>query len=94
MLRAQQIIIDTPTKSQEPWITVVLQDVTEDANGNVIQTVDRVGMIHRQLNSVAPEMTSFSDPVTGKVMSSSIAGLASAIRVAVVKWISEDYANY
>jgi len=95
MLRAQQIIIDIPNKGQEPWITVVLQDVKEDAAGNVVQTVNRVGMIHRPLSKVAKEIVVHDDPIANtKNVRTSVLGLSLAIRSAVLKWIDEDYAGY
>jgi len=95
MLRAQQIIIDMPHKGQEPWITIILQDVTLDSSGAVTQTIDRVGMIHRPMSKVVAEVNAFTDPVLkGKTKKVSVAGIAEAIRVAVVRWIGEDYGSY
>jgi len=95
MLRAQQIIIDMPVAGQEPWISVVLQDVQTDANGVVIQTVDRVGIIHRPLSKVAAEIDSVIDPVLGgRSKKLTVAGTAALIKSAVVRWIGEDYGSY
>jgi len=95
MLRAQQIVIDMPVAGQEPWISVVLQDVQMDANGGVVQTVDRVGIIHRPLSKVAAEINTITDPVLqGPDKKVTVAGTAALIKSAVIRWIGEDYGSY
>jgi len=95
MLRAQQIIIDMPVAGQEPWISVVLQDVQTDNKGVVIQTVDRVGIIHRPLSKVASEKDSIVDPILkGSSVDLTVAGTSALIKSAVIRWIGEDYGSY
>ena len=91
LLRSQQIIIDLPRMSSEPWIHITVQRVEMDDNRNIINTIDRWGEIHRQLFSINSEIYDFQDPLAPGDGQISALGLAGAITAAAVAWIVQEY---
>lgn len=90
-IRAQQIVIELPTEEAVNWIRVALQRVVKDDHGNTLQVNDRIGFINHALPEVALQMVNFVDPVTGKELEISIAGLATGIKALVLNWLVSEY---
>jgi hypothetical protein len=89
-IRSQQITIDLPTETAEVWVRATLQRCIKDDNYKTIQTVDRIGFVHRAASEIAMQMTTFVDPVTQQSHTISGAGAYILIRDAVMNWILED----
>ena len=92
-IRTQQIVIDLPTETAEPWIRATLQEVFKNADWETKQTVDCFGAVHRHINEFATQVVTIEDPVLGTMVSISGAGLAIAITEMVTVWILQDIKN-
>ncbi len=89
-IRSQQIVIDLPTETSEVWVRATLQRVIKDADYKTIQTIDRVGFVHRAASQISTQMTTITDPVTGEAHTISGAGAYILIRDMVSAWIITD----
>lgn len=89
-IRSQQIVIDLPTEEAEVWVRATLQKCVKDADYQTVQTMDRVGHIHRSASQIVMQMTTFVDPVTQQQHTVSGAGAYILIRDLVSAWIIED----
>jgi hypothetical protein len=89
-IRSQHIAIDLPLEGALPWVRATLQRCTKDENYQTVQTVDRVGFVHRSLADFAAQMTTITDPVTGQTHTVSGVGVALLIGAMVSAWIVED----
>lgn len=90
-VRSQQIVIDLPTETAEVWVRATLQRCVKDEETyETIQTVDRIGFVHRAASQIAMQMTTFTDPVTGQAHTISGAGAYILIRDLVSAWIIAD----
>lgn len=89
-IRAQQIVLDLPYENAEVWVRAVLQTVFKDEDYQTVQTVDRMGAIHRQLSDFALQVKTITDPVTGNEITISGVGLGFAISSFVKQWILDD----
>ena len=90
-IRSQQITIDLPTETAEVWVRATLQRcVKDDATYETVQTVDRVGFVHRAASEIIMQMTTIVDPVTGQQHTISGAGAYILIRDMVTAWIVQD----
>lgn len=91
-LRTQQIIIDLPRSSSEPWINLVVQRVELDDSGNEINVVDRWGSVNKRLSLVASEISNYTEIVPElNDKSISVYGISSAMTCIAVNWIVEKY---
>lgn len=89
-VRSQQIVIDLPTEEAEVWIRATLQRCVKNEHYETVQTVDRVGYIHRAASQIIMQMTTITDPVTGQQHTISGAGAYLLIRDMVSAWIVAD----
>lgn len=89
-IRSQQIVIDLPTETAEVWVRATLQKCVKDTDYQTIQTVDRIGYIHRAASQIALQMVTFIDPVTQQEHTVSGAGAYTLIRDLVSAWIISD----
>ncbi len=89
-LRAQQITLDLPTENAEVWVRAVLQKVIKDGDYQTIQTVDRVSAVHRVFSEFAVNSLTLFDPVQGKELTISGAGLGIAVSEFVKQWMLAD----
>jgi hypothetical protein len=89
-IRSQQIVIDLPTEEAEVWVRATLQRCIKDEAYGTVQTIDRVGFIHRSFPQFALQMTTITDPVTGQTCTLSGAGAATLIRDMICAWILSD----
>lgn len=90
-IRSQQIIIDLPTEDAEVWVRATLQRcIKDDATYETVQTIDRVGFVHRAASDIVMQMTTIVDPVTGQSHTISGAGAYMLIRDMVSAWIVAD----
>lgn len=90
-VRSQQITIDLPTETAEVWVRATLQRCVKNAeNYETVQTVDRIGFVHRAASQIVAQMTTFVDPVTGQQHTISGAGAYILIRDLVSAWIIAD----
>jgi hypothetical protein len=90
-IRSQQIIIDLPTEDAEVWVRATLQRcIKDDATYATVQTIDRVGFVHRAASEIIMQMTTITDPVTGQSHTISGAGAYMLIRDMVSAWIIAD----
>jgi hypothetical protein len=89
-LRAQQIIIDTPTEEGEIWFNTKLQTVIKDENYKTVQRVDNTDQLHRKLSDVGLEIRQVKDPVTQQVLNVSGYGAAAIIKMFLYLWMQED----
>jgi hypothetical protein len=89
-IRSQQIVIDLPKEGAMPWVRATLQRCDKDENYQTVQTVDRVGFVHRSLADFAAQMTTITDPVTGQTHT--LSGVAASLLIGdmVSEWIIED----
>ena len=92
-LRTQQIIIDIPKSSAEPWFTMVVQRIYKDDEGNITQIVGREKQINRRFTKVMLETATISDPVTGYEGTISVAGAAQLLTSLISTWLLEEYPN-
>ena len=91
-VRAQQITIDAPRSSAEPWMNVVVQKVFFDENTNEeIQVVDRYSMINKRLSVVANLIVPYTDPVTSIAGLISATGINSALTEIVNTWLITEF---
>lgn len=90
-VRSEKISIDIPQSESEPWISLIVQGITEDEQGNITQVVPRMGQIHRRMSDVQTQMFMGYDPVTQQPLNVSMAGIASLITVAAAAFLAEDY---
>lgn len=89
-IRSQQITIDLPTETAEVWVRAALQRCVKDDDYKTVQTVDRVGFVHRAASEIVIQMVTFTDPVTGQQHTVSGAGAYILIRDFVTSWILAD----
>lgn len=89
-IRSQQIVIDLPVENAMPWVRATLQKCVKDSQYQTVQTVDRVGFVHRSLADFAAQMTTITDPVTGQTHT--ISGVAASLLIGamVSAWIVAD----
>jgi hypothetical protein len=89
-IRSQQITIDLPVEDALPWVRATLQRCIKDADYKTVQTIDRVGFVHRSAEQFAMQMTTVVDPLTGQQHTLSGVAVAILIRDMVSAWIVED----
>lgn len=89
-LRASQITLDLPTENSDVWVRAVLQKVIKDDDYQTVQTVDRVGAVHRQFSDFAASMLTFFDPLQGKEITLSGAALGMAVAEFIKQWMLAD----
>lgn len=91
-LRAQQITIDLPTEEGEAWVHIVVQKVFKDKDTyQSRQVVDRVRHVYNSISEFATDMHTVIDPVTGKSVTISGAGIAELIRSFAHDWFGRKY---
>ena len=93
-LRAQQITIDLPRKTSEPWIHIVVQRCELDEEGNELNVVDRWGSIHKKLSDAATEIypyREFAGVPDGHI---SVYGTSMAITSIARAWITQKYGGH
>ena len=93
-LRTQQIVMDLPTEEADVWIRAALQQVIKNDAYQTVQTIDRVGAVHRQLSSVLQQTVTVVDPFTGIPITLNGATIALALTKAVMHWILENNPDY
>ena len=91
--RAQQITIDTPRTGEEVLIRTAIQtvDCDETNNNKIMNETPTMDFIYKSASKIAFDMIEVTDPVTGKVLSMSVAGLHTAIQQLVSSWIVDKY---
>jgi hypothetical protein len=89
-IRSQQITIDLPTETAEVWVRAALQRCVKDDDYKTVQTVDRVGFVHRAASEIIMQMVTFTDPVSLQEHTISGAGAYTLIRDMVSAWIIAD----
>jgi len=91
-LRTQQIVIDVPRATSEPWVHLTVQRVELDDNGKELNVVDRWGTANRRLSEIALDTVSYFEPVPGlDANTMTMFALADAIKSAATDWIIEKY---
>jgi hypothetical protein len=90
-LRTQQIVIDIPKTTAEPWFTMIVQRLILDDDGAVIQIVGRERQFNRRFSKVMMETADIQDPVTGLVGTISVAGAAQLLTSLITTWLLEEY---
>lgn len=90
-LRVQQIIIDVPSNAAEPFIHIFVQKVVRDEKGKDIQVVDRVHQVHKKLTEVFDQSVDVFDPVLGKNVVITVAGVDRFIRSETLGWMREKF---
>lgn len=89
-VRSQKIEIDLPKEDALPWVRATLQRCIKDEEYKTVQTVDRIGYVHRSAEQFALQMTTIVDPLTGQQHTLSGIAVAVLIRDMVSAWIVED----
>lgn len=92
-LRAQQITLDLPTEDAEVWVRAVMQKVIKDGDYKTVQTIDRVGAVNRLFSEFAASSLTVVDPVQGKEITISGAGLGIAVEEFIKQWMLADVAG-
>lgn len=92
-IRTEIIEIDLIDPDGYQWVTASIQKLTLDDDKNVISIGSKDDKLYRRIDKVATEMIVFNDPVTGKEITMSVAGLGIAIRNIMVDWMIEDNPN-
>jgi len=92
-LRTGQIEIDTQKMGDEQWIAATIQNLELNSDGSVASEKMRDGKVYRKVSDVALEMITVTDPVTQQQLTMSVAGMGTAIKTLMIKWILEDNAN-
>jgi len=93
-LRTGKIEIDTQKIDDVQWIVATIQNVKiESSDGSLVSEHFRDGKIFRKVADVALETVTITDPVTGVTMTLSVAGMGTAIKAMMIKWILEDNPN-
>lgn len=90
-LRAQQITIDIPRSTSEPWVLITVQRVELNPDGSDLHVIDRWGTVNQKLANRYFDILPVHDPIDPGYDFISVAGIASAIKVAAVLWIQEKY---
>jgi len=91
-IRAQHISIDLPNETGPVWIRAVIQTIFKNKSDyKTVQMVDRTGFLHREVNQIATQMTTITDPVTGQTIQVSGAAAAILIRKFITQWIVDDF---
>ena len=90
-LRTQQIIIEMPRTTSEPFINITIQRIELDENGNEANVVDRWGHIYKRLSLTALEVVPYFEVVPWEVGSISVFGIADAIKEVASAWIIQKY---
>jgi len=90
-LRAQQVVIDTPSEGGSIWINTTIQSLLKDEEDNVTQRMDRTHQTHRMLETVQTTTTTVFDPVTGQTITVSAAGAALLVKSFVLNWMQSDH---
>lgn len=91
ILRLQQITIDVPRNTSEPFIHLYIQKVVRDDTNNDIQTIDRYHQVHKKLYDVLLDTTNVSDLVTGATFDISVAGVSEAIKEMTLMWMQTTF---
>lgn len=89
-LRASQVTLDLPTENSDVWVRAVLQKVIKDDDYQTVQTVDRVGAVHRQFSDFATSFLTVFDPLQGHDITLSGAALGMAVSEFVKQWMLAD----
>lgn len=93
VIRTQKISIDKPSMMEEAWVNCILQTVQLGADSEVVSVSGRVEQMHRKGSSVAFEVVSFTNPITGEIKELSGLEMQLAIGAFSRKWIIEDMNN-
>jgi hypothetical protein len=88
-LRAQQILIETPTPDSEPWIRLVVQRVEE--KDGLVNTVDRWDTIHNRLSVVADQAFPIVTDISNDTFT--VGDLAKSLELIVINWLAVQYAG-
>ena len=90
-IRSPRMVIETPSTGSSPWVSLMTQKVIENDQGEVIQVIDRTGLIYRNIPQIATQMFDAYDPVTGQTLKVSMAGIGSLITAAAATFLAEDH---
>ncbi len=89
--RTQQIIIDTPKSGEDVIIKVSIQDVNIcEETGCVMDETPTIKQIYKFASHVATECVTVYDPVLGKDLTMSVAGLHEGICQYVNNWLLSE----
>lgn len=89
-LRTGLIEIDTQKMNDAQWIVATIQNLELDDKDNVVSEKFRDGKVFRKVMDVALETVTFTDPVTQQQITMSVAGMGTAVKLMMIKWILED----
>ena len=91
ILRLQQVTIDIPRNTSEPFIHLYIQKVILDDDGRDVQTIDRYHQIHKKVTEVLIDTTNVHDLVTGANFDISVAGVSEAIKELTLLWMRTTF---
>lgn len=92
-LRTGKIEIDTQKINEAQWIVATIQSLDLDNDNKILSEDFRDGKIFKKVTDVALETVTITDPVTQQEITLSVAGLGTAIKAILIKWILEENPN-
>jgi len=93
-IRTGRIEIDVLKRNGPTWISSNIQTLEIDDAGNILSERMRDRKLYRKVDDVALEMATATDPVTGKTVTVSIAGVGALVKAAMIQWMLEDNAAH
>ncbi len=91
IIRTGSIEIDAQKVDGIQWVSAKIQKLLINDEGRVLSESGREFRLHRRIDQVALEMTTVVDPVTGKEVTVSVAGVGTLIKAAMTRWMLEDH---
>jgi hypothetical protein len=91
-VRVQQIYIDHPTETSQPWLHVILQEVDKREDGTTDAMRARTDHIHRKGTPEIMQSTiSFIDPLTGTQHTMTKMAVFMALLTAIKEFAQQDF---
>lgn len=88
--RAQQIIIDAVRPSSPPMISLLIQELQFNQEGEITAITGDVHRIYKKSSEVTTQTVELEDPVTGLTGIVSIAGIDAMLRAIANRWTAES----
>jgi len=86
-LRVQQICIDMPKASNEPWVNLTVQRVEMNEQGQDVNVIDRWGQVNTRLSDIYGMIVRRHDPLCSSLDEMSGAGVAQGITAIAISLV-------